>query len=173
MIARSSSSLIMPKHTPTAASHWRELKRFDEALQSYDRAIQLKPDFAEAYYNRGLALVELKRFEEALQSYDRAIQLKPDFAEAYSNRGIALDELKRFEEALQSYDRAIQLKPDIEFLMGDFLHIKMKICDWSNFSGNVAELCDRISRDEKVVLPFSCLLYQARPICKERLRKFL
>ena len=78
-----------------------QLKRFAEALQSYDRAIQLKPDQSEAHYNRGIALGELKRFEEALQSYDRAIQLKPDYAEAYSNRGIALGELKRFEEALQ------------------------------------------------------------------------
>ena len=35
-----------------------ELTRFEEALQSYDRAIQLEPDFAEAYSNRGIALVD-------------------------------------------------------------------------------------------------------------------
>ena len=88
------------------------IRRFDEALQSYDRAIQLKPDYPEAHNNRGIVLQELERFDEALQSYDRAIQLKPDYPEAYNNRGIALQELRRFDEALQSYDRAIQLKPD-------------------------------------------------------------
>ena len=51
----------MQKHTPTAASHSVELKRFEEALQSYDRAIQLGPDHAEAHSNRGIALGELKR----------------------------------------------------------------------------------------------------------------
>ena len=64
-----------------------DLKRHDEALASYDKAIALKPDYAEAYNNRGNALSELKRHEEALASYDKAIALKPDYAEAYNNRG--------------------------------------------------------------------------------------
>ena len=50
----------------------RELKRFDEALASYDKALALKPDYAEALINRGNALLELKRFDEALASYDQA-----------------------------------------------------------------------------------------------------
>src|SRR5262249_51868148 len=53
---------------------------------SYDRAIALKPDYAEGFYNRGNALHELERFDEALASYDRAIALKPDYAEAFHNR---------------------------------------------------------------------------------------
>ena len=57
-----------------------KLKRPAEALASYDRAIALKPDYAEAHNNRGNALRDLKRPEEALASYDRAIALKPDFA---------------------------------------------------------------------------------------------
>ena len=84
-----------------------ELKRFEEALASYDRALTLRPDYAEALSNRGLTLHELKRFEEALASYDRALTVRPDYAEALSNRGLTLHELKRFEEALASYDRAL------------------------------------------------------------------
>ena len=83
-----------------------------EALASYDKAIALKPDFAEAYSNRGNALMDLKRPEEALASYERAIALKPDYAEAHYNRGNTLMDLKRPAEALASYDRAITLKPD-------------------------------------------------------------
>jgi predicted O-linked N-acetylglucosamine transferase (SPINDLY family) len=55
------------------------LQRYQGALASYDRAIALKPDYAEAYNNRGNSLSELKRFEEALASYDKAIALKPDY----------------------------------------------------------------------------------------------
>src|SRR5262249_23516605 len=83
-----------------------------EALASYDKAITLKPDYAEAYSNRGAALMELARPMEALASYDKAIALKPDYAEAYSNRGNALKDLQRPTEALASYDKAIALKPD-------------------------------------------------------------
>ena len=84
----------------------------EEALASYDRAIALKPDYAEAYNNRGNALHDLKRPADALASYDKAIALKPDYAEAYNNRGNALQDLKRPAEALASYDKAIALKPD-------------------------------------------------------------
>ena len=89
-----------------------ELTRFEEALQSHNRAIQLEPDLSVAHYNCAVALGELKHFEAALRSYDRAIELRPDHVEAYYNRGIALGELKRFEAALQSYDHVLQLKPD-------------------------------------------------------------
>jgi hypothetical protein len=65
----------------------QELKQFDAAVASYDKAIALKPDYAEAYYNRGNALQELKQFDAAVASYDKAIALKPDYAEAYYNRG--------------------------------------------------------------------------------------
>ena len=88
-----------------------EVKRFTEALASYDRAIALKPDYAECFNSRGLALRELKRSAEALVAYDKAIALKPDFSEAHLNRGLALDDLQRPAEALAAYDKAIALKP--------------------------------------------------------------
>ena len=46
-------------------------------------ALALKPDYAEAFYNRGNALQELKRFDEALASYDKALALKPDHEYAF------------------------------------------------------------------------------------------
>ena len=86
--------------------------KFEEAIRSYDKAIQIKPDFAEAYYNRGIALQELGKLQEAIGSYDKATQIKPDYAEAYYNRGITLQELGKLQEAIGSYDKATQIKPD-------------------------------------------------------------
>ena len=94
------------------ASRCRELNRFDEALASYNRAAALRPDYAAAHYNAGVALHKLRRFDEALASYNRAIALVPDYAEAYANRGVTLQELKRFDEALASCDAAIAIRPD-------------------------------------------------------------
>jgi tetratricopeptide (TPR) repeat protein len=90
----------------------QSLKRWYEAIAIYNKALVLKPDYAEAYNNRGVALKELKQLDEAIASYDKAIALKPDYAAAYSNRGNALKDLKRLDEALASYDKAIALKPD-------------------------------------------------------------
>ena len=63
----------MPRRSTIAAITLHELKRYDEALASYDRALSLRPDYAEALNNRGNALQELKRLDEALASYDRAL----------------------------------------------------------------------------------------------------
>ena len=92
--------------------HFISAQRFEEALASYDRALKVRPDFAEVLLNRGRALYEMQQFEEALASYDRALTIRPNLAEALYNRGNALHELKRFEEALASYDRALTMRPD-------------------------------------------------------------
>jgi tetratricopeptide (TPR) repeat protein len=86
--------------------------RNEEALASYDKALAIQPDFAEALCNRGVSLQGLKRYDEALASYDKALAIKPDFAEALCNRGNVLKELKRYDEALASYDRAFAVKSD-------------------------------------------------------------
>jgi protein O-GlcNAc transferase len=88
------------------------LKRPEDALVSYNRALQLAPDFAEGFMNRGNALLDLNLPAEAVASYDQALKLKPDLALALTNRGVALSALGRHQEALTSYDRALQLKPD-------------------------------------------------------------
>ena len=90
-----------------------ELRRFEEALASYDQALTVRSGYAEALSNRGNTLKELKRLEEALASYDRALAVQPDLTEALLNRGATLDELKRFDEALASYDRALAAEPDL------------------------------------------------------------
>ncbi len=83
---------------------------FDGA--SCDRALALKPDYAEALHDRGSALYDLKRPEEAAASYDAAIALKPNFADALCSRGVVRHNLDRVEEALADFDRAIVIKPD-------------------------------------------------------------
>jgi len=134
-----------------------ELKRYDDALASYAQAIQLKPDYAEAFSNQGEALSKLKRYDDALASYAQAIQLKPDYAEAFSNQGLAFDELKRYDDALVSFDRAIQLKPEMDYLLDNFMHTKMRICDWGNFHTIVNQLTDTIVKQEILTNSFIIL----------------
>jgi tetratricopeptide (TPR) repeat protein len=88
------------------------LKRYEEAITSYDKALEIKPDYHEAWNNRGIALRKLGRYEEAIASYDKALEIKPDDHQAWYNRGYALDELGRYEEAIASYDKALEIKPD-------------------------------------------------------------
>ena len=85
---------------------------FETVIDVYDKALRLKPNFSEAYNNRGNAKDDLGRHDEALADYDEALRLTPDDAEVYNNRGVAKNNLGRHEEALADYDEAIRLKPE-------------------------------------------------------------
>ena len=135
----------------------RELKRHEEAVASYNKALVLKPDYADAYYNRGITLAELMRYEEASLSYDKAIALRPDYAEAFSSRGFVLHELKRYEEAQLSFDKAYALKPDTDFLFGNMLYNKMKMCDWSGIDNHLQHLVATIDSRRKICAPLTLL----------------
>ncbi len=114
------ATFIKALHTPPKTKEqWLDeghthydAKRYDEALDAYERAILLDPSFARAYNGKGNALYYFKRYEEALAAFERAILLDPDCAPAYNGKGNALYYFKRYEEALAAYERAILLDPD-------------------------------------------------------------
>lgn len=101
------------------ATFWRyrglmlaNLKRYSEALESFDRAMQLHLDDSVNWDLRGVALQGLNRHAEALASFEKAIEFKPDYQYAWMHRGNALSALGKYEEAVASYDRAIQIQPN-------------------------------------------------------------
>ena len=84
----------------------------EASISANNRAIRLKPDYAEAYYNRGVSKGTLERYDDAIDDYDETIRLKPDYAEAYNNRGISKAALERYDDAIDDYDETIRLRPD-------------------------------------------------------------
>ena len=89
-----------------------DLKRYEESIPCYEKAIQIDPNVASAWFNKGNTLYSLKRYEEAIQCYERAIQINPNNASAWFNKGITLSDLRRQEEAIKCFDRAIQINPN-------------------------------------------------------------
>lgn len=77
----------------------------EEAIDAYQRVIQLKPDFAMAYANLAIALKEQGRCEEAIENYEHAIRLKPDYKDAHWNRSLALLLSARISEGWKEYQR--------------------------------------------------------------------
>jgi tetratricopeptide (TPR) repeat protein len=88
------------------------LGKKETAVASFDRALKVRPHYAEALSNRGLTLYELKRFDQALASFDDALKAQPNHAEALFNRGLTLHALKRSEKALASFDGALKVRPN-------------------------------------------------------------
>ena len=134
-----------------------DLRNFESAIKFFDKALSLKPDYVEAYSNKGATLNELKRYDEAIAHYDKAISLKPDYHKAWTNKGNTLSELKRFDKAIAHYDKALTLKPDIDWLSGDLLHTKMKICSWSGLAESLEDISKKAVANEKIANPLLLL----------------
>ena len=84
-----------------------DLNRLDEALASYDRALEIQPRHAQAHLGRGNVLHKLKRYDDALAAYQGALALRPDQAESHYGLGNVLYQLMRRDEALAAYDKAL------------------------------------------------------------------
>jgi len=84
--------------------------KFDAAIISYKKSIELKPDSAEAYNNLGTVLKASGNPEEAITHYEQAIELKPDYAQAHLNLAFALLLTENFKRGLQEYEWRPRLK---------------------------------------------------------------
>ena len=81
----------------------------EKALSAYDTAIQLQPDYAAVYNNRGNIKSGLGSHDAALDDYDEAIRLNPNFINAYINRGVVKLGLKDIDEARSNLRTALVL----------------------------------------------------------------
>lgn len=81
------------------------------ALEDYNRAVELFPEYPVAYNNRGNLLLALGQLGEATKDFDRAVVLAPGYAAAYSNRANAKMKLGRPQEAIADFTKAIELMP--------------------------------------------------------------
>ncbi|HJD59513.1 MAG TPA: tetratricopeptide repeat protein [Rickettsia endosymbiont of Omalisus fontisbellaquei] len=87
-----------------------------EALEAFSKAIELKPDYVEAYYMVGKNIKTRGKYEEAIKFFDKVIELEPSFLQAYLDKGWALCELEKYEEALEIFNKGIKFNPCIEEL---------------------------------------------------------
>ena len=90
----------------------RDLGKLQDAEISYRKAIQLNPDYGEAYSNLGIILSDLGSFKEAEFSVRKAIELDPKDAILHTNLGGILKVIRKFKEAEFSVRKAIELNPD-------------------------------------------------------------
>ena len=109
--------------------------KLNEALQKYDKAIELNPDFAEAHNNRGNVLKYFCRFEDAVASYTRAIELAPNLAALHYNIG----HLKKYTLT----------DPCIKLMESLLLDKKMNVSDQIYLNWALAKAYEDIKQYEK------------------------
>lgn len=90
---------------------YRDEDKHKQAEKAFSEAIELNPDNALAWHNRGWAYVEQKRYQQALNDFNKASALKPNWELPYFGRGWVFNQRKEYAAAVKEYDKVIELNP--------------------------------------------------------------
>jgi tetratricopeptide (TPR) repeat protein len=92
------------------------MESYSNAIDDYDQSISLKPDYADAFLDRGFAWGQLGDFRRAIQSFDRALALQPRNANAYTLRGAAYLKLGESSQAIADLSEGMKITPQDPYL---------------------------------------------------------
>jgi superkiller protein 3 len=84
------------------------------AINAFNKALQLHPHFAEAYYHRGYASMTLEQFPQAVWDYENATKLDPDNERAHYDCARVHAKLGNWQDAIRHFDQVIILNPESE-----------------------------------------------------------
>lgn len=84
---------------------------FRQALHYFEKAVEIDPAYARAWYQAGFCYGMIGRHEEALAASRTAARLRPRWAETYVNIGASSFALGKFEESAEAYRTAAKLSP--------------------------------------------------------------
>lgn len=143
------------------------------ALEYFNKAIELNPEFAAAYNNRGVMMLAEKQFEKALDDFHQAIHYKSDYVEAYNNRGLVRLEMKDkdLDGAIADFTEAIQFnvnpvvlinranvykeKKQYDNALSDYLHALKINPDLSVSHHNLGNLYFEVENYEQALVEYS------------------
>ncbi len=97
------------------AQRLKKDRKYNEAIENYKKAIQLKPNYLEAIFYLANLLQQMGQYVNAIKFYKIAIQLNPNIPEPYFNMGNVLHAIGKFDSAINCYQIAIKIKPTFTF----------------------------------------------------------
>jgi tetratricopeptide (TPR) repeat protein len=87
-------------------------KDYEGAIAAYSQAIQLNPNYVEAYKSRGDARSELQDNQGAIADYNKALQINPNYASSYLGRGTVRGTLRDERGAMADFNEALRINPN-------------------------------------------------------------
>jgi len=91
---------------------YRSLEQYPKAVSHLSEAIQLIPEEAKYWADRGVAYLFMEHYEEAIADFYCALELKPEDTLAITNRGFTYRLMERYEEAIADFNHALELNPE-------------------------------------------------------------
>jgi len=85
---------------------------FDEAIAEFKKAIEIDPEFVEAYNNLGFVFLKQKSYQEAIDAFSKGIEKDGNYADLYNNLGYAYLSINKYGEAIDELNRALEINND-------------------------------------------------------------
>jgi len=124
------------------------------ASENFLKASKINSESPDLFYNLGRLYDDQLLFEQAIGCYQKAVNLNPLFTEAWINLGVDLGGFNKYPEALKCFETAFEQNPDIDFLYGDCLFMRMRMCDWKSMGAVKSELKNLIEGNKIPIAPF-------------------
>src|SRR5215472_2016486 len=115
-----------------AAQKALEAKNMDSGVTHLKKAIQLYPNFPQAYATLGAVYLEQKKYKEAQEALEKATQLDPKAAGAYIELGATLNQLKDYPAAVTALTKGLELNPDVPAGQYELAKAYMAQQQWPN-----------------------------------------
>jgi tetratricopeptide (TPR) repeat protein len=83
-----------------------------ESFYHFNEAIRLKPDYSEAYNDRGSVYDKLEQYQPAIEDFSKAITFRENYADALYNRALVYNKLGQYHLAIEDFSKAVNLEED-------------------------------------------------------------
>lgn len=150
-----------------------KLMLFQEALNSFDFAISRNPNNYELHLKRGGLLQKIKSYDLALESYNKSALLNPNSAEVWFSMGSLFNEIGNHKEALLTYQKALSISNEVDWLLGDFSSLAMRVCFWSGLEDRTELIIKKLEQGHKVIHPFALLALTDNPTLHRKASEIL
>ncbi|HWR57480.1 MAG TPA: tetratricopeptide repeat-containing serine protease family protein [Thermodesulfovibrionales bacterium] len=90
---------------------YEKANMYIEAVEAYNKALTMKPDYPDAYINLGLTYYKLEKYPEAIDAYKKAARLKPDTPSIYNKIAGAYIVLGQYPLAIEAFKESIRIDP--------------------------------------------------------------
>ncbi|MFH2090815.1 MAG: tetratricopeptide repeat protein [Pseudomonadota bacterium] len=151
---------------------FNRIGQYEKAIDSFSRAVEIDPQNANAYNNRGAIWYLKENYGTAIEDYTKALELKPDVTDFYINRAAAWFKTGDFKKTIADYDQAIRLDPRLAhafnnrgmtfYFMGEYdkavadhtraIELNSEI---SQFYNNLGAAWFRKEKDERAIVAYS------------------
>jgi Flp pilus assembly protein TadD len=103
----------------TLGTTYYELDRYDEAIAAHKKALDLNPNFHQAWVNLGIVYRIISDFDQAENSYKQALRINPNYPELHASLGVLYIVRDEPDKAIASLQKALTLHPQLAVAHGN------------------------------------------------------